>query len=84
MQIQACFSVKQWAEGLVEKVRLAAETGASDDKETYYSSVLAALEKLLGGTGNIKRDELEARIEEWRHAYLTTPHGKPGELRQGP
>jgi nitrile hydratase accessory protein len=73
-------SGKQWAEGLGQELRQAAEAGAPDDKETYYSSVLAALENLIGETGNINRDELDARVEAWRQAYLATAHGKPVEL----
>lgn len=76
-------SRKQWAESLREELRLAAESGAPDDKETYYNSVLKALEKLLAVTGDIDRDELEARVAEWRQSYLATPHGQPVELRHG-
>lgn len=76
-------SSKQWAESLGKELRLAAETGAPDDKETYYNSVLTALEKLLAVTGKINRDELEVRAEEWRQSFLATPHGKPVELRHG-
>ena len=77
------FSRKQWAESLGRELRLAAEAGAPDDKETYYISVLTALEKLLDGTGTVNRDELDARVEEWRQAYLATPHGNPVQLRHG-
>lgn len=73
-------SRKQWAGGLGEELRLAAEAGVPDDKETYYTSVLIALEKLLDGTGSVNRDELAARVEAWRHSYLATPHGEPVEL----
>src|SRR5262245_49030153 len=73
-------SSKEWAEGLGQELRSAAETGAPDNKEMYYSAVLAVLEKLLGVTGTISREELDARVEAWRRAYLATPHGNPVEL----
>ena len=76
-------SRKQWAECLGEELRRAAEAGAPDDKDTYYNCVLTALEKLLDGSGNVNRDELDARVEEWRQSYLATPHGEPVELRHG-
>jgi nitrile hydratase accessory protein len=75
-------SAKNWAEGLGQELRSAAEIGARDNKDTYYSAVLAALEKLLGGIGIISREELDARVEAWRQAYLTTPHGRPVELQE--
>jgi nitrile hydratase accessory protein len=73
-------SAKQWAEGLGAELRLAADAGAPDDKETYYDCVLAALEKLLAAAGAVSRDEMAVRVEEWRHSYLATPHGEPVEL----
>ncbi len=73
-------SAKDWAEDLGSELQTAMESGAPDNKETYYCAVLAALERLLGGSGAISRDELDDRVEAWRQAYLATPHGRPVEL----
>ena len=73
-------SAKEWSEGLGQALRSAAEMGAPDNKDSYHSAVLAALEKLLSGMGTISREELDERVEAWRRAYLATPHGKPVEL----
>jgi hypothetical protein len=51
-----------------------------DNAENYYRAVLAALQALLYEAGATSREELDIREDEWRHAYLNTPHGKPVEL----
>ena len=38
---------------------------------------LAALEDLGVARGLVTHDEVAARAEAWRQAYLRTPHGKP-------
>ena len=73
-----------WAEALGFELQSAARAGAADNADTYYLAVLGAAEKLLRQIEIIGRDELDARIEAWRQAYLSTPHGKPVELRAAP
>lgn len=70
-----------WAEALGFEVQSAARAGAADNADTYYLAVLGAVEKLLRQIEIIGRDELDARVEAWRQAYLSTPHGKPVKLR---
>jgi hypothetical protein len=41
-----------------------------------------ALEGLLTARGTVGTDALAARREEWRQAYLATPHGQPVELKR--
>jgi nitrile hydratase accessory protein len=74
----------RWAEALGSELKSAARARAADDADTYYLAVLAAVEKLLRHIEIIGRDELDARVEAWRQAYLNTPHGKPVELRAAP
>jgi Nitrile hydratase beta subunit len=73
-----------WAEVLGFELQSAARAGATDNADTYYLAVLGAVEKLLRQIEIIGRDELDARVEAWRQAYLSTPHGKPVELRAAP
>ena len=73
-----------WAEALGFELQSAARAGATDNAGTYYLAVLGAVEKLLRRIEIIGRDELDARVEAWRQAYLSTPHGKPVELRAAP
>src|SRR5215475_11714616 len=72
------------AEALGSELKSAARAGAADDADTYYLAVLGAVEKLLSQIEIIGREELDARVDEWRQAYLSTPHGKPVELQAAP
>ena len=73
-----------WAEALGSELKSAARAGAADDADTYYLAVLGTVEKLLRQIEIIGRDELDARVEAWRQAYLTTPHGEPVDLQVAP
>jgi nitrile hydratase accessory protein len=46
----------------------------------YYDRWARALEKLLENIGLITPELIAARSEEWRQAYLATPHGKEVRL----
>ncbi len=72
---------KEWSAGLGEEIRLARERGDPDLGDTYYGHCLAALEKWLLHSNLADREEIGARIADWRAAYLNTPHGQPVELR---
>jgi hypothetical protein len=41
------------------------------------------LEALLLRKAILERSTLDSRIEQWRRAYLNTPHGQPIELAAG-
>jgi len=69
-----------WAETLGEEVRIASLAGSADDTGTYYTAVLSALERILDAGGNVSCAELARRRDDWRRAYLHTPHGQPVEL----
>jgi hypothetical protein len=73
-----------WAEALGFELQSAARADAADNADTYYLAVLGAVEKLLRQIEIIGRDELDARVEAWRRAYLSTPHGRPVELQAAP
>jgi nitrile hydratase accessory protein len=74
------FSAREWAECLGHAIEDARRNGESDTGETYYHSALRALELLIAERSPEIRTRLDARVEEWRSAYLDTPHGKPVEL----
>jgi nitrile hydratase accessory protein len=80
---QGVFSNSQWSEALGAELANAKARGDPDDPQTYYRSVLAALENLLETDGRITAGTLGSRTEAWRRAYLNTPHGQPVELTAG-
>ena len=84
LMVQAgVFSAEAWAQALGEKLRESADAGDPDDTEAYYRAVLGALEDLLASAGAAPSQEVGTREEEWRQAYLNTPHGQPVELSAG-
>ena len=65
--------------------RLSAELEApkaddADDDAHYYAAFLRALEALLTDLGMAHTAQIDKRTEDWRTAYVTTPHGKPINL----
>ena len=77
------FSAAEWSATLGKELRRAEARGAPDDGETYYTAALAALEALVALSASVSAKALALRTEEWRRAYLETPHGQPVELAAG-
>ena len=80
---QGLFQWSEWSAALATEIRHARETGDQDLGDTYYHYWLAALEKLLLEKSVLDSEAVKSRIEEWRRAYLNTPHGHPIELSAG-
>ncbi|HEY0649140.1 nitrile hydratase accessory protein [Phenylobacterium sp.] len=70
------FTWPEWAQAL--SVELARDP--DDDGTRYYEHWVAALEGLVTGRNLAASDELTARKDAWKNAYLHTPHGRPVEL----
>ena len=66
-----------WSITLGAELRKSAAAGRADNSETYYRSVLAAVQTLLHEVGMVAREEVDTREADWRSAYLNTPHGMP-------
>ena len=74
------FTWDEWATTLSEEITRAQAAGDADLGDTYYQHWAAALERLCAEKGLVPSDALDVRTEDWRQAYLNTPHGKPIEL----
>ncbi len=77
------FTAAEWSDTLGAALRQAANDGKPDDQTTYYMATLTALERLLATDGRVTTESLSERVEQWRRAYLNTPHGNPVELSAG-
>ena len=77
---QGAFTWPEWTQALSGEIREARAAGEPDLGDTYYEHWLAALEKLAFAKGLVASAEAVRRKEEWRRAYLNTPHGKPIDL----
>lgn len=78
------FTQNEWTVALARQLRSVSDLGEPDDGSHYYAQWLAALEALVIEKAMTSRASLDIRKEEWRDAYLRTPHGKPVELRRLP
>jgi hypothetical protein len=76
-------AAEDWARALSAALRQRSEAGAADNAETYYGAVLDAVEGLLATSRKVAPGDVAAREEQWRRAYLNTPHGQPVELSAG-
>jgi nitrile hydratase accessory protein len=74
------FTWPEWANYLTDKIESAQAQGDADIGDTYYEHWLSALEAIAQEKKLTDVSELVQRIEQWRSAYLNTPHGQAVEL----
>ena len=74
------FTWAEWAEVLSQEIKAAQARGDPDLGNTYYQHWLNALERLCAAKNLVGDADRGRRKEEWRRAYLNTPHGQPIEL----
>ncbi|MEQ9489493.1 MAG: nitrile hydratase accessory protein [Alphaproteobacteria bacterium] len=73
---------QEWAEALGAAITKAQAEGDPDEGGTYYRHVLAAIEALTVEKGLTDPSEISTRKQDWKDAYLSTPHGQPVELKK--
>lgn len=81
LSASGAFTWKEWVAVFSEEIK---RHPAREDETTntaYYRQWLAALETIVEARGLAAREEVAARQEAWRTAYLNTPHGQPVTLR---
>ena len=74
------FPWSEWVEVFSQEIAAAQAQGGPDLEHTYYQCWLNALERLCATKGLVEPAVIHRRREEWRRAYLNTPHGQPVEL----
>ena len=74
------FTYAEWAEGLTQEINKAQQQGDPDLGDTYYEHWLNALEQVCRAKELVLSADIVERAEQWRRAYLNTPHGQPIEL----
>lgn len=75
------FSWNEWANYLSNEIKAAQQSGDPDLGNTYYLHWLRALEKITVAKNLSTNTDILNKTEEWRQAYLATPHGQPVELK---
>ena len=71
---------EEWSQTLGAELDQRGTDTAKDAEASYYSSFLSALEQLLDRSQFALKAEVDRREQDWRSAYLNTPHGKPVAL----
>ncbi len=74
------FTWAEWAAALSAEIAAAQQAGDPDLGDTYYLHWARALERICSAKGLALQPEVDRRSNEWREAYLRTPHGQPVEL----
>jgi len=77
------FTWSEWTETFSAEIKAAQAAGDPDLGDTYYQHWTRALEKLIYQKGGLDGATVSTRADDWRRAYLNTPHGKPIKLRAG-
>lgn len=75
-----CFSWTEWTKVLSQEIRAAQDGGDPDLGSTYYQHWQNALERICVEKDLVRPADMLRRQDEWRCAYLRTPHGQPIEL----
>jgi hypothetical protein len=47
----------------------------ADPGDSYYRLWVTVLERILANKTIVYSDDVQNRVNEWRNAYLNTPHG---------
>ncbi|UVK36769.1 nitrile hydratase subunit beta [Mesorhizobium sp. AR10] len=71
---------EDWSQSLGAELDRRVTDSAIDTDATYYSAFLSALEQILDRSQFALQAEVDSREQDWRNAYLNTPHGQPVAL----
>ena len=77
---QGRFEWDKWVRVLGEEIAAAPQQPGEDPDDAYHRQFLAALERIVAALGIANPDDQRRRKEDWRRAYLNTPHGRAVEL----
>jgi nitrile hydratase accessory protein len=74
------FTWNEWVRTLSEEIASHPAAPGEDANDIYYRRFLAALETIVAKKGLLSPSRMLQRKEEWRLAYLHTPHGEAVDL----
>jgi nitrile hydratase accessory protein len=77
------FTWCEWVDSFTTAMREIPADEGEGPETAYYRRWLVALERLVAQRGLSSSEEMARRKEEWRRAYLRTPHGQPIALERG-
>ncbi len=74
------FSWKAWVDVFSEEIKASPLREGESINDAYYRQWVSAAEKMLFSLELTGKEEMTRRTDEWRQAYLNTPHGMPVAL----
>ena len=77
---QGRFEWDEWVQVLGAEIAASPQRPGEDTDGAYHRQFLAALERIVAALGIANPGDQLRRKEEWRRAYLNTPHGHAVEL----
>lgn len=77
---QGLYTWPEWVEVFSAEIKAHPQQAGETSNSAYYRQWLAALERLLRLKGVTSETEIDRRAENWRRAYLNTPHGLAVQL----
>ena len=77
---QGHFDWKDWSKAFSGALSSKGSKELIINDDDYYLIWLRTLEEFLGETIKIQSDEIIQYFQDWRAAFLNTPHGQPVKL----
>ena len=74
------FPWKDWVQLFSRVIKSAPALPGETANDAYYRQWTSALEEMVISLGAVAEEEIADREQEWRRAYLNTPHGLPVHL----
>lgn len=74
------FPWADWSQALGAEIKRAPQRPDENINDAYFRQWMTALEGMVESLGLTSDEEISDRAEEWKQAYLNTPHGVPISL----
>ena len=74
------YTWREWVQALGAEIATHPARPGEEPGAAYHRQWLATLERLAALKAVASAAEIDARAEQWRRAYLNTPHGQPVKL----
>ena len=71
------FTWPEWVEVFSAEIKASPALLGESVNDAYYRQWMSALEKMVASRKLVEEADLLARTQEWRQAYINTPHGQP-------
>jgi nitrile hydratase accessory protein len=74
------FTWTEWVDEFSAEINRAPRRTDETVTESYYRQWLTTVSQMIDRHAGLSSDTVDERHEQWRLAYLGTPHGQPIEL----